>query len=611
MERDQECRLISAQQYTRELFRRFIPYINWLGELKDLSIVWKDCLAGLTVALVLIPQSMAYAQLAGLPAYYGLYASFLPVIVSALFGSSRQLQTGPVAVVSLMTAAALEPLAVANPEGYLVYAAVIAIIVGLFQLSLGLLRLGVLVEFLSHSVVIGFTNAAAIIIATSQLSKLFGVTAEAGHHFYLTIWNVLVEASKHTHFPTLAMGITALAIIFGLKRYAPKIPGVLTAVVVTSLISLFVGYESLGGKVVGNVPAGLPAISFPNFDMSIAFDLVGKAIVIAVVGYMEAISIAKAIAVQTRQRIDANQGLVGQGLGNIVSGLSGAYPVAGSFSRSAVNMSAGAKTGFAAIVTGLIVAVSLILLYFTQYLYYLPQATLAAVIISAVINLVRIKQIKYALRVHKHDGFIAILTFVLTLILAPHLEQSIFVGVVLSLGLFMYRTMHPHISVLSRYTDGSLRDAEANILKTCPHISVLRFEGPLFFASAMYFEEKVLERVAAKPDLKFIIIDAEAITEIDATGEDMLHQLSLRLVALGIELVFARTKRQVMDVFVRTGFAGADWIDHFYRTDERAIEFAWQNIDHCDEEVCPLAKEQECPAKRLSLPINEKETSTS
>ena len=591
--------MISAQQYTRELGNRFIPYLNWLGELKDPAVIWKDCVAGLTVALVLIPQSMAYAQLAGLPAYYGLYASFLPVIVASLFGSSRQLQTGPVAVVSLMTAAALEPLAAANPQGYLVYAAVLAIMVGIFQLSLGLLRLGVLVEFLSHPVVVGFTNAAAIIIGASQLSKLFGVTAETGHHFYVTIWNVLVEASQHTHVPTLVMGIASLAIIFGLKRFAPKVPGVLTAVVVTSLISLLVGYESLGGKVVGNVPAGLPAIAFPSFDMSIAVDLMGKAVVIAVIAYMEAISVAKAIAVQTRQRIDANQGLVGQGLGNIVSGLSGAYPVAGSFSRSALNMAAGAKTGFAAVVTGLIVAVSLILLYFTQYLYHLPQATLAAIIISAVINLVRIKQMKYALRVHKHDGFIAILTFVLTLILAPHLDQSIFVGVVMSLGLFMYRNMHPHISVLSRYPDGSLRDAQANILKTCPKISVLRFEGPLFFASAMYFETKVLERVAAKPDLKFIIIDAEAITEIDATGEDMLHQLSLRLVDLGIELVFARTKRQVMDVFVRTGFAGPDWLDHFYRTDKGAIEFAWKNISHCNEEACPLATEPGCPARRL------------
>jgi len=594
--------LISAQQYTSELIHRFIPYLNWISELKDPSILWKDCLAGLTVALVLIPQSMAYAQLAGLPAYYGLYASFLPVIVASLFGSSRQLQTGPVAVVSLMTAAALEPLASANPEGYIVYAAVLALIVGIFQLSLGLLRLGVLVEFLSHPVVIGFTNAAAIIIAASQLSKILGVTAEAGHHFYLTIWNVLVEALQHTHLPTLLMGIASLAIIFGLKRFVPKVPGVLTAVVATSLISFILGYEALGGKVVGNVPAGLPAIAFPSFDISIAIDLIGTAMVIAVVGYMEAISIAKAIAVQTRQRIDANQGLVGQGLANIVSGLSGAYPVAGSFSRSAINMSAGAKTGFAAIVTGLLVAASLILLYFSQYLYHLPQATLAAVIISAVINLIRIKQIKYAWRVHKHDGFIAILTFVLTLILAPHLEQSIFVGVLLSLGLFMYRTMHPHIAVLSRHTDGTLRDAEVNILKTCPNISILRFEGPLFFASAMYFEAKVLDRVAAKSDLKFIIIDAEAITEIDATGEDMLHQLSLRLAALNIELVFARTKRLVMDVFVRTGFAGPDWIDHFYRSDLRAIEFAWQNISHCEEEVCPLAVERECPARRITLP---------
>ncbi len=543
---------------------------------------------------------MAYAQLANLPAHYGLYASFLPVIVSALFGSSRQLQTGPVAVVSLLTAAALEPLATTNPEGYFVYAAVLALIVGIFQVSLGLLRLGVLVEFLSHSVVIGFTNAAAIIIGTSQLSKLFGVTAESGSHFYETIWNVLVEASTHTHFLTLAMGIAALVIIFGLKKFAPKIPGVLTAVVVTSLVSWLIGFEAHGGKVVGVVPEGLPSIGIPIFDTSVALDLITKGIVIAVIGYMEAISIAKAIAVQTRQRIDANQGLVGQGLGNIASGLSGAYPVAGSFSRSAVNMAAGAKTGFAAVFTGILVAVSLVLLYFSQYLYHLPQATLAAVIISAVINLIRIKQIKYAFRVHNHDGFIAVLTFVLTLILAPHLEQSIFVGVVLSLGLFMYRTMHPHITILSRAADGELRDAGANILKTCPNISLMRFEGPLFFASAMYFEEKVLERVAAKPDLKFIIVDAEAITDIDATGEDMLHQLSLRLAALHIEFVFARTKRQIMDVFVRTGFAGPDWSDHFYRHDESAIEFAWQNISNCEEDVCPLAKERECPAQRLT-----------
>ena len=596
--------MISAGKYVQEFVSRFIPYLNWIGELKNPNVVWKDCIAGLTVALVLIPQSMAYAQLAGLPAYYGLYASFLPVIVASLFGSSRQLQTGPVAVVSLMTATALAPLASANPEGYLAYAAVLAIGVGIFQMSLGLLRLGKLVEFLSHSVVIGFTNAAAIIIGASQISKLFGVTAETGHHFYITIWNVIVEASKNTHFLTLAMGVFALILIFGLKRYAPKIPGVLTAVVITSIVSYLIGYESLGGKVVGNVPAGLPAIDIPSIDLSIALELISDAIVIAIVGYMEAISIAKAIAVQTRQRIDANQGLVGQGLGNIASGLSGAYPVAGSFSRSAVNMSAGAKTGFAAIVTGLIVAVSLILLYFSQYLYHLPQATLAAVIISAVLNLIRIKQIKYAFRVHSHDGFIAVLTFVLTLILAPHLEQSIFIGVLLSLGLFMYRTMYPRISVLSRHSDGTLRDAQANILKTCPNITILRFEGPLFFASAMYFEEKVLERVAAKPDLKFIIIDAEAITEIDATGEDMLHQLSQRLVALGIELVFARTKRQVMNVFVRTGFAGPDWIDHFYRSDERAIEFAWKSITDCEHEVCPLATDHECPARRLSLSDN-------
>ncbi|UCE90601.1 MAG: sodium-independent anion transporter, partial [Pseudomonadota bacterium] len=326
--------------------RNALPFGEWIGELKNRDVLRADIIAGITVALVLVPQSMAYAQLAGLPPYVGLYASFLPVIIASIWGSSRQLATGPVAVVSLMTAAALGPLAGSGTEGYVVYAAMLAILVGVFQFSLGALRLGVLVDFLSHPVVVGFTNGAAIIIATSQLSKLFGVSVEKATHHYETVWRVLVAASENTHLATLIMGIAALAIMVLLKKYLPKIPNVLTAVAVTTVVAWMIDFESVGGKVVGVIPEGLPAMKIPEFDFGVIVDLSVAAVFISLIGFMEAISIAKAMASQTRQRLDANQELIGQGLSNMAAGLFQAYPVSGSFSRSAVNFSAGAKTGF-------------------------------------------------------------------------------------------------------------------------------------------------------------------------------------------------------------------------------------------------------------------------
>ena len=508
-------------------------------------------------------------------------------------GSSRQVHTGPVAVVSLLTASALAPMAL-DPTHYAAYAVMLALMVGVFQLSLGLLQLGFFVDFLSHPVVVGFTNGAAIIIATSQLGKMFGVTAERSEHHYETVWNTLELALHHTHMPTLAFGLGALLLMILMKKFMPKIPGVLAAVAITTVASWLLKFEESGGKVVGAIPQGLPALSFPDFDFQVATQLITSAIAIGLIGFTEAISVAKAIAAQTRQRLDANQGLVGQGLANITASLFQGYAVSGSFSRSAINLAAGARTGFAAIASGIVVMITL--LFLTPLLYHLPQPTLAAVIILAVFNLIKFKPIKYAWRVQKHDAIVAMITFILTLILAPHLEHSILVGVVLSMGLYMYRTMRPRIAVLAMQSDGSLGDAEANILKTCPKISILRFDGSLFFANTGYFEEKVLERVASKDELKYIIIDAEGINEIDATGEEMLHQLAVRLHSLGIEFLFCRTKKQVMDVFLRTGFASDQWMDHFCHTEEQAIKFAWDRIEDCNEERCPLSIDDTCPA---------------
>ncbi|MBU1193130.1 MAG: SulP family inorganic anion transporter [Gammaproteobacteria bacterium] len=561
--------------------------MDWIGELKDPQVLKADLIAGITVALVLVPQSMAYAQLAGLPPYIGLYASFVPVMLAAFMGSSRQLGTGPVAVVSLMTAAALQPLVATGSEGYLVYAAVLALMVGVFQLALGLFRLGVLVDFLSHPVVVGFTNGAAIIIATSQLSKLFGVKVESAEHHYETVWRVLVEASQHTHMPTLIMGLCALGMMFAMRKFMPKLPNVLIAVVVTTVAAYAMGFAEMGGKVVGDVPKGLPSVKVPTFSLDVILQLSSAAVTIALIAFMEAVAIAKAMAASTRQRLDTNQELVGQGLGNIAAGFFQSYPVSGSFSRSAVNFSAGALTGFSSIVTGLVVAITL--LFLTPLLYHLPQATLAAIIVMAVINLVKIEPIKHAMKVQKHDGMVAIITFALTLIVAPHLEKSIIVGVMLSLGLFLYRSMRPRFSELSVHPDGTLRDADVHDLERCETMSVLRFDGSLYFANAGYFETKVLANIAGKPKLKYVIIDAEGINQIDATGEEMLHVLSHRMKSAGVQLMFARAKKQIIDIFRATHFVEHLGEQHFFRTRTDAIHFARANIGE-DATASPLLR---------------------
>ena len=576
--------------YIRGLSGRFVPFRAWIGELKDRQKLKADVVAGITVALVLVPQSMAYAQLAGLPAYYGLYASFLPPIVASFFGSSRQLATGPVAMVSLMTATALQPLAATGSEGFLAYALLLAFMVGVFQLSLGLLRLGVLVDLLSHPVVVGFTNAGAIIIATSQLNKVFGVEKIRGEHHYETVVNIVQSAIDHTHMPTFWMAVLAIGIMVGLKKFAPRAPNVLIAVVVTTLLAWYTDFKAMGGDVVGDIPQGLPGFTLPVLDVEIVSQLLVNAVIISLVGFMEAIAIAKAMAAKTKQRLDANQELVGQGLSNITASFFSGYPVSGSFSRSAVNINAGAITGFSSVVTGIVVGVTL--LFLTPLLYHLPQATLAAVIILAVINLVKIHPIVHAWKAEKHDGITAVITFVLTLYIAPHIEYGILVGVVLSILLFVIRFMRPRVAELSRYEDGTMRDIKVfPELQTSDKISLIRFDGSLFFANAGYFEDKILKVIASRPSVKYIIVDAEGINQIDSTGEEVLQQVAERLKENGIVLVVARMKRQFMQAIRATGLLERMGDDHFFSRIQHALDYCWDSLgDEYDRTRCPLRR---------------------
>jgi sulfate permease, SulP family len=590
--RQKVSRSVSSRPLSaRALVRRLCPFLDWIGELRNPQTVRADVIAGVTVALILIPQSMAYAQLAGLPVQYGLYAAFLPPIVAALFGSSRQLATGPVAVVSLMTAAAVGPLVIANPDAYIAYALLLALMVGMLQLLLGVLRLGILMDFLSHPVVVGFTNAGALIIASSQLGKLFGVSVPRYEHHYETVWYTLEAAAGASHLPTIGMAALALAIMIMLKQWAPRVPAVLVAVVVTTLLAWASGFQAAGGAVVGDIPVGLPRLAAPTLEWVVMAELLVAAATISLIGFMEAMSIAKAIAARTRQRLDANRELIGQGLANMASAACSGYPVSGSFSRSAVNSNAGAVTGFASVVTGLVVAVALV--WLTPLLYHLPQATLAAVIIMAVANLVKVRPIVHAWRAERGDGVVAVTTFALTLLWAPHLDKGILAGVGLSLVLFLLRTMRPRFAVLSCGPDGTMRDAAVHCLETSPKIAVVRFDGALYFANAGYFETKVLGVVADRPELEYIIIDAEGINQIDSSGEEVLRHLTERLRAQGIDVLLARMKHQCVETLRRTGYVGLLGEDHLHARISFALESVWDRLgDRYDRSRCPLGRPQ-------------------
>jgi len=696
-----------------------LPFLEWLPDYQARHLK-SDLFAGLTVALVLIPQSMAYAQLAGLPTYYGLYAAFLPPAIAALFGSSRQLATGPVAVVSLMTAVALEPLAVSGSQAYIAYAVLLALMVGSFQFVIGLLRLGLVVNFLSHPVINGFTNAAAIIIATGQLPKLFGVTVDNADHHYQTVHQIISEVIHYTHWPTLLMGVLAFLIMATLKKISLKIPNVLVAVALTTLLSWAIGFDqttvvpiealedahtrtlvlqynaalaeihqmaddrtalnavlekarkdgaaiqmintrrdldildnkstlkkrqaaiyrqalnqvlmdggqdatgqkrffqkgacpddltpfgstwrlevgrspldhaalplSCGGKVVGAIPRGLPRFSLPDFDGHTALTLLPSAVIIALLGFMEAISIAKAMAAKTGQRIDPNQELIGQGLANMVGAMGQSYPVAGSFSRSAVNLQAGAFSGMSCFFASLAVVATLFFL--TPLLYHLPQSVLAAIIMMAVAGLVNLRGFIQAWRAQWFDGAISIVTFVCTLAFAPHLDRGILVGVGLSLGVFLYRSMRPKVVDLSLGLDMALHDAVSHGLKECRYIDAVRFDGPLFFANASYLEDQIRHRRRIKKQLKHIIIGAEGISDMDASGQETLALIVDRVRSAGIDISLSGVHEAVMAVLKRTHLYNRIGADHFYPSMKSAIR-AIHDQTHTggSEKNCPL-----------------------
>ena len=547
---------------------QFFPFLRWLPDLRSRKILVADLIAGVTVAMVLIPQSMAYADLANLPHVYGLYAACIGPAVAALFGSSRHLATVPVAMASLISASTVASVVPEGSDLFVDYALLLALLVGVLRLLLGLIRLGMLVDLLSIPVIVGFTNAAAFIIATSQLDKIFGVAPSKFESHLLGVIDVLRRVIHESDGSTIIISLCAITVMLFLRYYLPRWPDVLIAAFFTSTAAWYMGY---GGEIIGVVPSGLPKFSWPMFSFEAAIALLPGAFVLTMVGLMEAMAISKTIAVESKQEIDANIELYGQGMANIIGSFFSSFVVSGSFSRSAINFRSGAQTGFSSIVTSTLVAI--VLMWFTPILYYLPQATLAAIICLSVVNLVRLSPLIQSWRVHWQDGAVGMITFVATLVWAPNLEVGIGLGVGLSLVLNLYRTMRPNVVLLTRQADGMLEPTALNQLKPNLKVVIIRFDGRLYFGSSRYFEDRILDVVAYLPELRFLIVDAGGINYIDATGINTIITLIDRLESVGIEMHFSRLKDQVQNAMERCGIFGENKNRRFFRWNQHALEF--------------------------------------
>jgi MFS superfamily sulfate permease-like transporter len=673
------------------------PFIRWFPFTGEK--IRADLIAGITVALILVPQSMAYAQLAGLPVVYGLYASFVPVIIASLWGSSSQLHTGPVAMLSLMSAAALIPFATPGSATFIELSIMLALMVGVLRLILGIFRLGAIVNLLSSPVIVGFTNAAALIIGLSQLSKIIGVPFPRTDNYLADLWRVLTQIPD-MHVLTLAFALAAWMIISGLRRYKANLPGVLIVVVLTTLMSALIGFEnkitvtpaqfterdtadllqtyattesrigelitevaelrrqakayivkddiknsanlsakaavldhelsvlksenttrvinihgivftsardannnlfilsnefipegytvedkvwrfskidqgniilSAGGAVVGVVPEGLPSLAVPTVEWNLVFALLPAALVMALIGFMEATSISKAIASNTGERIDASKELVGQGLANIAGSFFGSFTVSGSFSRSAVAARTGAKTGLFAIISA--ASVVLVLLFFTPYLYHLPQAVLAVIVMMAVFSLIRIKPLTQAWKVDRFGAIIGITTFFATLIMAPSIANGILLGVVLTVIHFLIKTMQPRAEIVSRKPDGTLGGIKAHNLQPISGSFVpVRFDGALTFTNVAYFEDIILEAQREFPHAKAIVVIGSGINEMDASGEEKVREVNSRLEQSDVKLMFSGLKYQVIKLFILSGLLTELGKDRFFSNKEAALK---------------------------------------
>ncbi len=582
---------------TRSITYRLFPFLGWLGGY-DAPTFRSDAVAGLTVAVVLIPQAMAYAMLAGLPPVYGLYAASVTPWIGALWGSLRQMATGPIAIMSLLVLTTLTPMAEPGTRLYVEMAILLAHLVGLIYLLVGVFKLGQVMSFISHSAVKGFTAAAALIITATQLPHLLGLTV-GRHEYIFTMLLEILRGLTSIHVATAVIGVASFVIIYGLKRMNPKVPAGLIALALTGSVVYFFSLHESGVVVIGQIPSGLPRPKLPMFDMDVGFSLIGPAVVIALVSFAETYSVGKAISSETKQKVDADQEFIGQGMANLIGSFLQCYPVAGSFSRTAINFSAGARTGISSVVSSIIVVAAL--LFLTPLLTFIPRAALAALVISAVLLLFHPTEVLSLWKMNRHDGIVAITVFVLSLVSAP--DYALLIGVMISLIFFLWKTMHPRLVRITKDPDYNMFiNADLADKPSCPQILHLRSDNAMYFANAEYTVEHILYRVnAVDTPLRFLLLDFQAVGFIDLTGIDELRSLNEELRSRNIRLAMMAVHRPVMEAFKRSGFV--DEIDTECMIDSsclmehkgEAITRLFSGLDHdyCRDR-CPHALFHEC-----------------
>ncbi len=523
-----------------------LPIIAWVRNYKKADLRG-DLSAGITTAVMIVPQGMAYAMLAGLPPIMGLYAAIVPLIVYAIFGTSRQLAVGPVAMDSLLVFSSVSVLAKVGTDQYITLTIVLAFVAGAIQVIMGIFRLGFLVNFLSKPVISGFTAAAALVIAFSQLKDILGIQIQRTHLIHTILLQAIGELGS-TSIITLCIGLLSIVTMVMLKKKSPMFPRALSVVAVGTLATYFFELTRLGVAVVGDVPAGFPIPQLPVIDKEILLTILPTAAIVALIGFMEAISISKGLATKHGYDLDPNQELIGIGLANIAAGIFRGYTVTGGFSRTAVNESAGANTPLAALITAALVTVTL--LYLTPLFYFLPRSVLAAIIITSVFGLIDIGVAKHLWKIKRRDFGLYLLTFFATL--AFGIVVGLGVGVAASLIVFIERSTKPHFAVLGRIENTTSYRNIKNYenLERYENLLLLRIDSQFYFGNVNFLKSTIDEQGKLHGPLKAVILDMSGVNQIDATGEGALCEIQTRLEGEGITLFFANMKKPVSRVLV-------------------------------------------------------------
>ncbi len=545
---------------TATRLRSLLPFLNWPRPTGEL--LRSEALAGLAVGLMVIPQGVAYAVLAGMPPVTGIYASILPALLAVLFSASTRLSVGPTALTCLLVSAGLTGLAQPGSAEWVQLAIWLALLTGLLQLVLGFMRFGWLLNLVNAPVLTAFTQAASVLIIASQLPDLLGLHG----------WRSLGSDALHAwHLPSLAFGLGTLALLLAARRWRPAFPSVLLIVLAAAGLSHGLDFEAAGGQVVGMLPAGLPALQLPALpDAAVLGHLLLPTLVITLVSFLETASSAKVDNERRGTRWNQDQDLIGQGLGKLAAGLSGAFPTSSSFSRSALNLYAGARTGWATVFSAVVVLLALWL--FIPVLRHVPQAVLAAIVVAAVLGLIKPREFTRLWRIARVEAIIAGTTFLITLLVSPQLYWGVLAGVLMSLSHFLYQRLHPRIIEVGLHPDGSLRDRHLwKLPPLAPDIYALRMDAALDFAAAAEFERAIVEYLAAHPQTRHVCLFAQTISHVDATGVDALLKLSGQLRQQEVLLHISGMKLPVERILLQAGWKPADPAHRLYRTEAETV----------------------------------------